>query len=103
MSKRRVVITGMGALTPIGNNLAEYWDGLVTGKNGAGLITKFDATNHTTKFACELKNFDPSTYIDKKELRRMDPYTHYALATAAMAVEDSKLDLSKVDLELAGV
>lgn len=103
MSKRRVVITGMGALTPIGNNLAEYWDGLVTGKNGAGLITKFDTANHITKFACEVKNFDPSTYIDKKELRRMDPYTHYALATAAMAVEDSKLDLSKVDLELAGV
>lgn len=103
MSKRRVVITGMGALTPIGNNLAEYWDGLVTGKNGACLITKFDTTNHTTKFACEVKNFDPSTYIDKKELRRMDPYTHYALATATMAMDDSKLDLSKVDLELAGV
>lgn len=103
MSKRRVVITGMGALTPIGNNLAEYWDGLITGKNGACFITKFDTTNHTTKFACEVKNFDPSTYIDKKELRRMDPYTHYALATAAMAMEDSKLDLSKINLETAGV
>ncbi len=103
MSKRRVVVTGLGALTPIGNNVTEFWDAMMAGKSGAGLITKFDTSSHTTKFACELKNFDPLTYIDKKEVKRMDPYTHYALACAAMAVEDSKLDLSKINLEMAGV
>ncbi|OGU84531.1 MAG: beta-ketoacyl-[acyl-carrier-protein] synthase II, partial [Stygiobacter sp. RIFOXYA12_FULL_38_9] len=103
MSKRRVVITGIGALTPIGNSKEEFWNGLIAGKNGAGLITKFDTTNHTTKFAFELKDFDPTTYIDKKEVKRMDAYTHYALATAAMALEDSKLDLSKINHEMAGV
>lgn len=103
MSKRRVVVTGMGALTPIGNNLQEFWDAMMDGKSGANLITKFDASNFTTQFACELKNFDPSLYIDKKELRRMDPYTHFALATSAMAFEDSKLDLNKINLELSGV
>ncbi|MFA7228362.1 MAG: beta-ketoacyl-ACP synthase II [Melioribacteraceae bacterium] len=103
MSKRRVVITGIGALTPIGNNVQEYWDGLISGRNGSGLITKFDASSFNTHFACELKNFDPLLYIDKKELRRMDPFTHYSLATATMACEDSKLDLSKINLERAGV
>ncbi len=103
MSKRRVVVTGMGALTPIGNNLQEFWDAMMNGISGANLITKFDASKFTTQFACELKNFDPSLYIDKKELRRMDPYTHFALATSAMALEDSKLDLNKINLELSGV
>lgn len=103
MSKRRVVVTGMGALTPIGNNLQEFWDAMMNAKSGANLITKFDASKFTTQFACELKNFDPSLYIDKKELRRMDPYTHFALATSAMAFEDSKLDLNKINLELSGV
>lgn len=103
MSKRRVVVTGLGALTPIGNSTQEYWEGLATGRNGAGAITKFDASTFNTRFACEVKNFDPLTFIDKKEIRRMDPFTHYALATATMAVEDSKLDLSKTDLERAGV
>jgi 3-oxoacyl-[acyl-carrier-protein] synthase II len=103
MSKRRVVITGIGALTPIGNNISELWEALISGKSGAGPITRFDTTNHVTKFACELKNFDPSVYIDKKELKRMDPYTHYALATSVMALEDSKLDLSKINRDMAGV
>ncbi|MCL6100861.1 MAG: beta-ketoacyl-ACP synthase II [Bacteroidetes bacterium] len=103
MNNRRVVITGLGALTPIGNTLKEYWEGLISGKSGAGLITKFDTTAHATKFACEVKNFDPLAFIDKKEVRRMDPFTHYAVATASMAVEDSKLDLSKVNLERFGV
>jgi 3-oxoacyl-[acyl-carrier-protein] synthase II len=103
MSKRRVVITGVGALTPIGNNTQEFWQGMMEGKSGAGPITKFDASNFTTQFACELKNFDPLLYIDKKEVKRMDPYTHYALATAAMAIEDSKIDLSKIDLNTTGV
>ncbi|MEW5844278.1 MAG: beta-ketoacyl-ACP synthase II [Bacteroidota bacterium] len=103
MNNRRVVITGLGALTPIGNTLQEYWEGLISGKSGAGLITKFDTAAHATKFACEVKNFDPLAFIDKKEVRRMDPFTHYAIATASMAVEDSKIDLSKVNLERFGV
>jgi 3-oxoacyl-[acyl-carrier-protein] synthase II len=103
MSKRRVVVTGMGALTPIGNNIQEFWDGLITGKNGAGPITRFDATDFTTKFAFEVKNFDPSLYIDKKEIRRMDPFTQYAIASASMAIEHSKLDLSKENLDYFGV
>ncbi|MDQ7816021.1 MAG: beta-ketoacyl-ACP synthase II [Melioribacteraceae bacterium] len=103
MSKKRVVITGLGAVTPIGNNIQEFWDSLVAGKSGAGLITRFDASSFPTQFACEVKNFDPLIYIDKKEAKRMDPYTHYAIATSAMALEDSKLDLSKINLERAGV
>lgn len=103
MKKRRVVITGMGALSPIGNNVDDYWSGLKEGKNGAGLITRFDTTNFTTKFAFEVKNFDPEVYIDKKALKRMDPYTQYALSTSIMAFEDSQLNLEKVDLERVGV
>lgn len=103
MSKRRVVITGLGALTPIGNNLEEFWSGLLSGKSGAAPISKFDASNFATQFACELKNFDASQYIDVKALKRMDPFTHYALATAQMAMEDSKLNLDDIDLERFGV
>ena len=103
MSKRRVVITGLGALTPIGNNLNDFWNAMLEGKSGAGPITKFDPSEFNTQFACELKNFDPADYIDKKALRRMDPFTHYGLATAQMAMDDSKLDLEKVDLERMGV
>jgi len=103
MNKRRVVITGMGAVTPIGNNVQELWEGLIAGRNGAGKITKFDASIFATQFACEVKNFDPAVYIDKKELKRMDIYSQFALASAAMAIEDSKLDLSKINLNMAGV
>jgi len=103
MSKRRVVITGLGALTPIGNNLNEFWNGLLEGKSGAAKITKFDPSKFNTQFACELKNFDPAKYIDKKALRRMDPFTHYALATAQMAMDDSELDIEKIDVERMGV
>ncbi len=103
MNTRRVVITGMGAVTPIGNNLEEYWNALLESKSGANLITKFDASQFDTKFACEIKNFDPLVYIDKKASRRMDPFTQYALSTAIMAVEDSKMDMEKVDGERIGV
>ena len=103
MNKRRVVITGMGALTPIGNNLTEFWNSLITGKGGAALITKFDTTEFVTKFACELKNFDAGNFIDIKALKRMDPFTHYALATATMAMEDSGINLEKVNKERFGV
>jgi 3-oxoacyl-[acyl-carrier-protein] synthase II len=103
MTKRRVVITGMGALTPIGNTLEEFWNGMLEGKSGANLITKFDTREFETKFACEIKNYDPLTYIDKKAARRMDPFTQYAMATAAMAIEDSQIDLGKINLERSGV
>lgn len=103
MSRRRVVVTGLGALTPIGNSTQEFWQAMMEGKSGANPITKFDASSFATQFACELKNFDPLIYIDKKEAKRMDSYTHYALAAAAMAFEDSKLDLSKINRDMAGV
>ena len=80
MGNRRVVITGMGAITPIGNSLDDYWEGLINGKSGANLIQRFDTTNFKTRFACEVKNFDPEIFIDKKAIKRMDPFTHYALA-----------------------
>lgn len=99
----RVVITGLGAVTPIGNTTAEYWEGLRTGKSGAGPITRFDATEFDTKFACEVKGFDPLLYISKKEVNRMDLFTQFALAAATMAVEDSQLNLETVNKERVGV
>lgn len=103
MNKKRVVITGMGALTPIGNSVDEYWKNLLSGKSGAAPITKFDASLFKTKFACEVKNFDPLDIMDRKEARKMDPFSAYALATAQEAILDSKLDLENVNLDRAGV
>ena len=103
MDKKRVVITGMGALTPIGNSVDEYWKNLLSGKSGAAAITKFDASLFKTKFACEVKNFDPLDIMDRKEARKVDPFSAYALATAQEAILDSKLDLEKVNLDRAGV
>lgn len=103
MDKRRVVITGMGAITPIGNNLEEYWNGLLSGKSGAAPITKFDASGFSTQFACEVKNFDAKDFIDAKALRRMDPFTHFALVTAQMAMENSGIDLDNIDRDRFGV
>ena len=100
---RRVVVTGMGAVTPIGNTLQEFWSGLVSGKNGVGLITKFDASNFDTKFVAEVKNFDPSIYIDPKAVRRLDLFSQYALASAQMAFDDSQLQTSRIDCNRAGV
>lgn len=100
---RRVVVTGIGALTPIGNNVAEFNQGLMAGKSGAGLITKFDHTHFKVKFACEVKGFDPETIIHRREVRRMDPFTHYALFTAHEAMEMAGLDLEKINLDKAGV
>ena len=103
MNLRRVVVTGLGALTPLGNNISAYWEGLRTGKSGAAPITKFDASRFRTKFACEVKDFDVADFIEKKEARRMDPFTHYALVAVEEAIKDSKLDLEHVDLNRAGV
>jgi 3-oxoacyl-[acyl-carrier-protein] synthase II len=103
MSKRRVVVTGMGAITPIGNNVKEYWDGLLEGRNGIDLITRFNTEKFDTKFAGEVKNFNPEDFLDKKSIRRLDPFARYALVTAMMAMEDSRLDLNKVDKDRFGV
>lgn len=103
MTLRRVVITGMGALTPIGNNVQEYWNGLSTGVSGAVPITKFDASKFRTQFACELKGFDPFSFFDKKEGRKLDPFVQYALVVAEEAIKDSAIDLTKTNLERAGV
>jgi 3-oxoacyl-[acyl-carrier-protein] synthase II len=100
---RRVVVTGMGALTPIGNNLQDYWKGLVDGVSGAGLITHFDTTKFKTKFACEIKNYDPANYFDRKESRKMDRYSQYAHIAADEAVKDAGLDPEATDKDLSGV
>lgn len=100
---RRVVITGLGALTPIGNNVNEYWEGLKAGKSGAGPITKFDTTHFKTKFACELKDFTIADHLDRKTIRKADPYTHYGLVITGEALKDSGLDLEQEDLTRIGV
>lgn len=103
MEKKRVVITGLGALTPIGNSVDEYWNNLIAGKSGADFITKFDASLFKTQFACEVKDFDPLSIMDRKEVRKLDPFSVYAMATAKEALADSNIDLDKVDLYRAGV
>lgn len=103
MKLRRVVVTGLGALTPIGNTVPEYWDGLLNGVSGAAPITRFDASKFKTQFACELKNFDPNNFFDRKEARKYDPYAQYAMVAADEAVKDSKLDLETVDKDRVGV
>ncbi len=100
---RRVVVTGLGAITPIGIGVQEFWDGLTKGKNGVGPITKFDASKFETQFAAEVKNFVPENYIDKKSIKRMDPFTHFALATSEMAINDSGLNLDNINKDRFGV
>ncbi len=100
---RRVVVTGMGALTPIGNTLAEYTQALKNGVSGAGPITKFDASLFKVRFACELKNFDPELYVPKKELRRMDPFTHYAFNVGGQAMTDAGLVGVELNFDKAGI
>ena len=103
MNYRRVVITGMGVVTPIGIGLDEYWQGLVEGRNGVDLITRFDTSEFDTKFAAEVKDFDPLKYLDKKSVRRTDRYTQFAMASSIMAMEDSGLNLEDLDLDRFGV
>jgi 3-oxoacyl-[acyl-carrier-protein] synthase II len=100
---RRVVVTGMGALTPIGNNLNEYWQNLLVGKSGAAPITKFDTSKHKVQFACELKEFDASQFFDPKEFKKIDPFSQYALITADEALKDSGLDLDTINKDRVGV
>lgn len=103
MQLKRVVVTGIGALTPIGNNAAEYWQGLSKGVSGAAPITRFDAEKFKTQFACEVKNYDPNDHFDRKEVRKMDLFTQFAHIVADEAVLDSGLDLEKLDSNRAGV
>src|SRR6478736_8607571 len=103
MSFKRVVITGAGALTPIGNTLPEYWEGLKNGKSGAAPITRFDTTLFKTKFACEVKGFDPFNFIDRKEARKMDPFAQYAMVAADEAIKDSNLPLAELNPDRVGV
>ncbi|MFY7787779.1 MAG: beta-ketoacyl synthase N-terminal-like domain-containing protein, partial [Thermoflexibacteraceae bacterium] len=99
---RRVVVTGLGALTPIGNTVEEYWDGLVQGKSGAASIKKFDTTHYKTKFACEVKNLNVEDFIEKKEARRIDPFTQYAIIAADQAMKDAGFDLEKTNRDRFG-
>ncbi|HOU97894.1 MAG TPA: beta-ketoacyl-ACP synthase II [Bacteroidales bacterium] len=103
MELKRVVVTGMGALTPIGNTIPEFWEGLKNGISGCDLITHFDASKFKTRFACEVKNFNVENFIDRKEARKLDRYAQFALVAADEAVKDSGLELDKIDLDEAGV
>jgi 3-oxoacyl-[acyl-carrier-protein] synthase II len=103
VDKRRVVVTGLGALTPLGNTAEEFWAGLLHGRSGIGPITKFDATGFPTRIAGEVRGFDPLQFVDKKEARRLDSYLQYAIASAVMAVDDAGLDPARVDGHRFGV
>lgn len=100
---KRVVITGLGALTPIGNNVHDFWTGLVNGKNGVGPITRFDASKFKTRFACEVKGFEPLDFFEKGEARKYDPYTQFSIAAAQEAVQHAALDMQQLNHNKAGV
>ena len=103
MNLRRVVVTGLGALTPIGNDIPSYWDGLISGKSGADLISYFDTSKFKTQFACELKGFDPLNYLERKEARKLDKFAQYAIVCSDEAIKDSGLNFDKVDRTRVGV
>lgn len=103
MNQRRVVVTGLGALTPLGNTVNDFWKNLVDGKSGAAPITRFDTTKFKTKFACELKGYDPLNYFEKSEIKKLDPFTQYALAAASEAIVDSRVNLEEIDKTRVGV
>ena len=103
MIKQRVVVTGMGVVSPLGTDIKTFWSNLTQGTSGAGPVTRFDPAGFNTRIAAEVKNFNPADFIDKKELRRMDRFTHFALAAAKMALGDAGLDLTKVDRDRVGV
>ncbi len=103
MELKRVVVTGLGALTPIGNTVPEFWDGLISGVSGAAPMTRFDTEKFKTKFACEVKNFVAEDYLEKKEARKIDPFVQYALVATAEAVKDAGLDFEKLNTNRIGV
>lgn len=103
MELKRVVVTGLGAFTPIGKTVDEFWNNLINGESGAAPIKRFDASKFKTQFACEIKNYDPGAYFDRKEAKKLDAYAQYAMIAADEAVKDSGLDLAKINLDKAGV
>ncbi len=103
MERRRVVVTGLGALTPIGNNVQEYWDNLVAGTSGAASITHFDASKFKTQFACEVKNFKVEDFIDRKEARKLDKFTQYAIVASDEAIKDAGFDMETINKDRVGV
>ena len=103
MELKRVVVTGLGALTPIGNNVPDFWSALLSGVSGAGPITRFDTSKFKTQFACEVKGFDANQHFDRKELKKHDLYTQYAIVAARQAISDSNIDKEKEDLDRIGV
>ena len=103
MSTRRVVVTGLGALTPIGNTVTDFWNNLLNGVSGAGRITRFDASLFKTQFACEVKDFNPTDFLDRKEARKMDAYAVYAMVASAEAMQDSGINPENINLDRAGV
>src|SRR5882762_3425756 len=100
---KRVVITGMGVITSLGNTADEFWKNIVAGKSGVGLITKFDTTNFKTKFAAEIKNFDPANYFEKNEARKYDLFTQYAVAAADEAIKNAHINFETLDRNKIGV
>ncbi|MFA6635652.1 MAG: beta-ketoacyl-ACP synthase II [Candidatus Omnitrophota bacterium] len=103
MSNKRVVLTGVGLVTPVGNNIKDYWESLINGRTGVSRLRAFDPTPFNSHVAAEVKDFDPTVYINSKQVRRLDPFVKFAIAAAKMAVEDSGMDLSKIDHDRAGV
>ncbi len=102
MKLKRVVVTGLGALTPIGNTVPEFWDGLLKGVSGAAPITRFDASQFKTKFACEVKNYDSKDHFDRKEVRKYDLFTQYAMVSTEEAIKDAGVNLEKIDPDRFG-
>jgi 3-oxoacyl-[acyl-carrier-protein] synthase II len=103
LEKKRVVITGLGAITPLGNDLESYWQGLVSGRSGIGPITHFDASRHATRIAAEVKGFDPHQYMDRKDAKRMDRFAQFAVATSQQALADAQLEITALNAEQIGV
>lgn len=103
MELKRVVVTGLGAITPLGNNVQDYWNGLINGVSGAAPITQFDATKFKTQFACEVKGYEPNEHFDRKEVRKLDLFAQYAMVATDEAMKDSEINLEKVDLDRFGV
>lgn len=103
MAKRRVVVTGLGIVSPVGNNLKSSWDSILAGRSGAALITDFDTTDHAVKFACTVKDFNAEEYIPKKDLKKMDTFIHYGMAASSQAIEDSGIEITEENAERIGV
>ncbi|MGH8321338.1 MAG: beta-ketoacyl-ACP synthase II [Gammaproteobacteria bacterium] len=102
MSKRRVVVTGLGIISPVGNSVEEAWSAIVAGKNGVGPITQFDASNYPTRIAAEVKNFDPAQYIEPKDIKKMDPFVHYGVAASIQAIKDSGIEVTEANSSRIG-